>query len=271
VPAIRGLALRKFLNIGSSREKTREVICAAIKSRRIIEFYYHGGFRTVEPFCLGLVLHGDANNESLLCYQIGGYSELREPIGWKLYRASEMSDIVVSKEQFSGDRPEYDPGSVEMEKLYCCVTPFKGSEAEPPKAIAAPAVEVPKIEKRELPSYEKPPARFLTHNELMRIFRFEHPDRLPELDTIHFYWCLLSDAAPNPLPERLESKFRPLFQLPSLFPYKDKRLVYGESENRGISVSPMWICVYPHYHDESEKQGISGSPKYIYAYPHYHH
>ena len=55
-----------MFTIAKAKTRTRKLICAAINSRRIIEFYYHGGYRTVEPFCLGIVMAGDADNESLL-------------------------------------------------------------------------------------------------------------------------------------------------------------------------------------------------------------
>jgi hypothetical protein len=168
--------IREFLNITRARDRTRAVICAAIRSRRIIEFYYHGGYRTVEPFCLGVVMSGEADNESLLCYQVGGFSELREPVGWKLYRASEMEDLGVTAEHFSGDRPGYEPDNVAMATIYCCVSPVTYDEGR--------AREAPKIE--PMPGYEKPKkpvAVFLNHNELMRRFRFTHPIPLPELYT----------------------------------------------------------------------------------------
>ena len=182
--------LREFLNITAAGDRTRATICSAIKSRRVMEFFYHGGYRTVEPFCLGLVMSGDADNESLLCYQIGGYSELREPVGWKLYRASEIENMEITAEHFGGDRPGYDPDSVDMKTIYCCVTPGVESAVrarELPKTSPVPSFEVPKIE--PLPGYEapqKPVARLLTHNELMRMFRFTHPIPLPELYTYIF-------------------------------------------------------------------------------------
>jgi hypothetical protein len=161
--------IRNILNITTKTEKNRAVICAAIRSRSVIEFYYHGGYRTVEPFCLGVVLSTEADNESLICYQIGGFSELREVVGWKLYRASEMEDIVVHKEQFSGDRPGYDPKNIDMSIVRCYVIPVK----EAPQAELVPAHE-------GLAASE---SRYLTHNELMRRFRFTHPLPIPEIYT----------------------------------------------------------------------------------------
>ncbi len=186
--------IRDLLNITTKRDRTRAKICAAVKSRRIIEFYYHGGYRTVEPFCLGVVLSGEADNESLLCYQIGGYSELREAVGWKLYRESEMQDIEVLNETFSGDRPGYDVESVGMAVFRCYVPPVK----EAPK-VAAGATRT---------GLNRPGPGYPAHNEVMKRFRFTHPTPIPEL-----YTHILSGPRIKPLPERTEWENKHLTQI----------------------------------------------------------
>ena len=191
LPAVKVPSLKELLNITTKREKTRETICSAIKSRRTIEFYYHGGYRTVEPFCLGAVMSGERDNESLLCYQVGGFSELREAVEWKLYRASEMEDITLINEQFGGDRPGYDPDDIDMVAIYCRVTPVKGL----PETKAAVKQKIGGIQKAE--------ARALTHNELMRRFRFTHPIPIPEL-----YTYMFSGPWTKHPPERTEWKNR---------------------------------------------------------------
>ncbi len=102
---------------------------------------------------------------------------MREPVGWKLYRASEISELEITGEPFSGDRPGYEPDNVEMTTIYCCVSGGAGEEvrAEPVAGIAG-----------KIPRYEasrKQTAVLLTHNELMRRFRFLHPLPLYELYT----------------------------------------------------------------------------------------
>jgi hypothetical protein len=165
-------SIRELFNITPAREKTKAVICSAIESRRVIEFYYHGGYRTVEPFCLGLVLSGEADNVSLFCYQTGGFSELREVVGWKLYRVSEMTEIQVLADGFSGNRPGYDPYAVSMETIYCNIAPS-----------GAHMVEIPDItEKQTAPPVAAPKEaskKSLTHNELMEKFRFTHERPVP--------------------------------------------------------------------------------------------
>ncbi|MFH1646825.1 MAG: hypothetical protein ABID71_03910 [Chloroflexota bacterium] len=179
-------SIRDLLHVTTRRDKNREALWAAIRSRRVIEFYYHGGYRTVEPFCLGVVMPG-ADNESLICYQTGGYSELREVVGWKLYRASEMENIEITRQEFGGDRPGYDPEGIDMAKIICRVVPVKIA----PKV--APKVETPRVDAA------------LNHNELMKRFRFTHPAPLPEMNT-----SILSRPPARTPPERLESNIKPL-------------------------------------------------------------
>jgi hypothetical protein len=198
--------------MSSKRKKIRGTLWASIQARRVIEFYYHGGYRTVEPFALGIVMYGDADNESLLCYQISGYSDLNEAVGWKLYRTSEMGDIEVKREQFSGDRPGYDPDKIDMVKIHCCITPVKKTENE----IRVTPKEEPKVNLAPLPAYElprDPVINSLPHNELMRRFRFTHPSPIPEINTNIF-----SGLPARPLPESVELKSVPLAQLITRFP-----------------------------------------------------
>ena len=204
--------IREMLNISSKTDKIRGTLWASIQARRIIEFYYHGGYRVVEPFALGIVMYGGADNESLLCYQMSGYSDLNEAVGWKLYRTSEMENIEVKREQFSGDRPGYDPDKIDMVKIYCCITPVKETENE----IRVTPKEEPKVKLAPLPAYElprEPVINSLTHNELMRKFRFTHPIPIPEI-----YTNIYSGPLARPLPESVELKSMPLTQLIAQFP-----------------------------------------------------
>lgn len=178
-------SLKEMLKNTSKKEETRATLCSAIGSRQVIEFYYHGGYRRVEPYCLGLIIDANADNESLLCYQTGGFSELQEAEGWKLYRASDMEEIEVSGEQFGGSRPGYNPDNVKMEVVRCRVTPGGAAAGVP---VAGSYVKPGKLETENL-----------THNELMRRFRFTHPVPIPELNTYMF-----SGPANKRLPERTE-------------------------------------------------------------------
>ncbi|MFC1914212.1 hypothetical protein ACFLXF_02950 [Chloroflexota bacterium] len=112
----------------------RSKVCSAIKSRQIIEFYYHGVDLWVEPFCLGIVQSDKADNEDLLCYQVGSYGELAEAVGWKLYRASEMKSLRTTDRVFSIDRPWFDLDNIIWKTIYCCVSKDGYDEIEPKKS-----------------------------------------------------------------------------------------------------------------------------------------
>ena len=102
---------------------TRVKVCSAIGSKQIIEFYYHDGFRLAEPFCYGVGWDGE---EVLRCYQVGGHSELGNTVGWKLFRASEISSLGATNERFADDRWRYEPDDSVMMTIYCRIEANKG-------------------------------------------------------------------------------------------------------------------------------------------------
>jgi hypothetical protein len=97
----------------------REKICSAINSKRLIRFDYDGGIRLVEPFCYGV--HKSTHNEILRGYQVGGYSKSGESFGWKIFRAVEISSLVITDDHFSGVRKGYNPNDSAMGIIYCLV------------------------------------------------------------------------------------------------------------------------------------------------------
>lgn len=93
-------------------------ICKAIKNREIIQFYYDGGIRIVEPFCYG---ENSKGNLVLSGYQIGGYSSSGDPVGWRLFRKDRMQDISLVGRKFIQIRPRYNPNDKRMKKIICNV------------------------------------------------------------------------------------------------------------------------------------------------------
>lgn len=85
------------------------------KRKKIIEFYYNGGLRIVEPFCYGV---SSAGNEVLRAYQIGGYSESGNPIGWKLFKVCQMSNLHITDKHFTNIRTGYNPNDSAMITIY---------------------------------------------------------------------------------------------------------------------------------------------------------
>ncbi len=90
-------------------------ICEAIRNMKLIEFYYNGGIRTIEPHCHGVTTAG---NEGLRGYQVDGYSESGN-LGWKMFDLGNASSIQILDEAFDGPRPGYRKGDRGMSQIYC--------------------------------------------------------------------------------------------------------------------------------------------------------
>ena len=90
-------------------------ICNAIKKMNLIEFYYNGGTRTVEPHCHGITTAG---NEALRGYQVTGYSDSGQ-MGWKMFDLGNASNINVLDETFDEPRPGYRKSDRGMSQIYC--------------------------------------------------------------------------------------------------------------------------------------------------------
>lgn len=166
---------RRTLAIGKTREGMKKDICSAINTRRLIEFYYHGGFRLVEPFCLGEIIPRD--RETLLCYQVSGHVEFDVPVGWKLYRFSEMSKLRIVDDHFSGGRPGYDPDNLDMTTIYCCVSLTADEKAE-----AERITELSTMDRGESLPHEKSESSAVSspeHYQQMQRFRISHSDSSP--------------------------------------------------------------------------------------------
>lgn len=199
--------IRGAVDSVTRRGKNRGTLWASIQARRIVEFYYHGGYRIVEPYALGITRRGHADNESLFCYQRSGFGDINDSKGWKLYRISEMEDIKVSREQFSGDRPDYYPENINIIEMFCCIQPERPAIEEVKEMIEAPetteTLEMARSSKIELQPMTNVPCQpepvFTAHNEKMRQFRLIHPLNIWEKETYVF-----SDSRLKRPPERSE-------------------------------------------------------------------
>jgi hypothetical protein len=90
-------------------------ICNAIRGKNLIQFYYNGGNRVVEPHCHGVTTAG---NEGLRAYQVRGYSESGN-MGWKMFDLGLASNLVILDEIFTNPRPGYKKGDKGMSTIYC--------------------------------------------------------------------------------------------------------------------------------------------------------
>lgn len=92
------------------------MICDAIGRKRVLEFYYDGYPRSVEPHACGNDTKG---NDVVRAYQISGGSESGEYVGWKLFKLSKMNYMEISTTTFAGPRPDYKRGDSAMRVIYC--------------------------------------------------------------------------------------------------------------------------------------------------------
>lgn len=91
----------------------REII-KAIASQNVIEFYYEGELRIVEPHCYGITAAG---NEGLRAYQIRGYSSSGK-LGWKMYNLAKVEDVNITDDKFDGPRSGYQRGDKGMSSIH---------------------------------------------------------------------------------------------------------------------------------------------------------
>jgi hypothetical protein len=95
---------------------TKDLICEAILSKRLLRFSYQNHTRVVEPHILG---RDTAGNEILSAYLVGGYSESRKEPYWRSYLLSDLTLLEMLDETFPGPRKGYNPNDPKMVKAYC--------------------------------------------------------------------------------------------------------------------------------------------------------
>jgi hypothetical protein len=91
------------------------VLCKAILEKKVIHFYYDGGYRFAEPHCYGVSKDG---NELLIAYQIDGHSESNNPVPWRMFRLDKLSNLSSTEDSFDSPRPEYNPNTKVMASIY---------------------------------------------------------------------------------------------------------------------------------------------------------
>lgn len=91
-------------------------IITAIENQNVLEFYYKGHLRIVEPHAYGTTAKG---NELLRAYQIEGTSDSGEVPDWKLFSTNKIEQLTTREANFSETRPGYNPGDTAMSEIYC--------------------------------------------------------------------------------------------------------------------------------------------------------
>lgn len=90
----------------------QKTICDAIRDRRILEFRYKGGWRSVEPHALG---YGPKDKLTLCAWQVAGGSGA----DWRDFHVDQISDLVASNEFFDDVRPGFNPGDRTHKSIVC--------------------------------------------------------------------------------------------------------------------------------------------------------
>jgi hypothetical protein len=90
----------------------------AIHERRIVTFTLHGLPRRAEPHDYG-VINGVVK---LFFYQVGGRSRSGRPVGWRWAVRSEIEQLAIEDETFSGTRPTRSGHHVHWDELFASVS-----------------------------------------------------------------------------------------------------------------------------------------------------
>lgn len=91
------------------------MICNAIKNKQLIQLYYEGGNRIVEPYCHGITTQ---KTPGLKAYQVSGYSA-DGTMGWKLFDLSKAYAMSMLPITFKAPREGYNPHDPEMTFIFC--------------------------------------------------------------------------------------------------------------------------------------------------------
>jgi hypothetical protein len=94
----------------------RDILCAAIISRHLVEFSYEGGVRIVEPH---MVAANELGHYALSGWFLAGLSNSGTP-GWREYLLTKISNLRLRDETFSGPRSGCNPsGGSKFPSVYC--------------------------------------------------------------------------------------------------------------------------------------------------------
>ena len=93
----------------------KKTIIESIENKKVIEFYYKGDFRIVEPFVIGVSSTG---KDSLRAFQVDGNSTDSSSFSWKLFTVDKISNLSVSEENFTGQREHYNPNDTALNPIY---------------------------------------------------------------------------------------------------------------------------------------------------------
>ena len=116
----------------------RDVICQAIRERRLLSVQYKGLDRVLEPYLLFESKSGDLILHS---WQVEGDWEHSPPPDWSNLNLSDLSSVRPLDRTYAHPRPDYNPNSPRFHRVICrtwCRKPAKSkSQSSAPGARLA--------------------------------------------------------------------------------------------------------------------------------------
>jgi len=94
----------------------QDVICQAIREKRLLELEYEGRAYRVAPHIYGIDAAGD---ELLSCYHVWGGTD-GEPAGWKAFKLTAVSQVCLTSKRFA-PRPEHQRDNGHIARVFCQV------------------------------------------------------------------------------------------------------------------------------------------------------
>lgn len=92
-----------------------QLICQAIREKRVLSFSYDGYPRVVEPHCHGV---STAGNSVLRCYQTSGGSSSGTVPGWHMMKTDKIIGLADAQLVFAGPREGYKKADKGMSAIY---------------------------------------------------------------------------------------------------------------------------------------------------------
>ncbi len=78
--------------------------CEAIRTKKLLSFWYHGRRQLVEPHAFGM---DEDHASALLAYLIAGTNESGTVPEWRLYKAMETRTVAIVPIEFALARRDY--------------------------------------------------------------------------------------------------------------------------------------------------------------------
>jgi hypothetical protein len=103
-------------------------IYEAIEHRHLIQVYYGGYFRIIEPHIYGNDING---TDVLKAYQVAGANELGRHVGWRWFKVSKIDSIKVLPTAFPASRSSEGVRERALQRVYCEVSSSPSADPSP--------------------------------------------------------------------------------------------------------------------------------------------